>query len=290
VIPSINLITNYIIEQYNNRTISLLIEELSSQSIIADQDIRFHFLFKVIPDKLYPNTRIWLEPLIDTFIFTKPIPYLERMTLIFKDPTNKIILNTDIWSGFYQASRVTGPQETRVIPSAGLNTGGIIFLNNITSVNRNFINGEKYIIKFTDVSSTYGKYPISLLTNPITELSPGQIAINWFLRPEGHIATYHTLTINSNTRPTIPPFELPIIPVGPSNSQLGPLMYDWYFGYFIIDNGIIQSYDGTYVSVGTNLDGDTPFLLKFNVINNRINFPIKFRTLLDVNTNRITPV
>lgn len=269
------------IPNYYSEKITMLIEEMKSQSIVADNNINYHFELKVIPDELDILTRQNLIPEDNgLYIFSKPIKSLEKMTLIFRDPTEQIILKSDILQGYFQSGRSDNGAFSLPVfgGTLGTITGG--YKQSIFWIQNVFSAVEFFTYQFPS-RITYNIKFVNMDLIKVIEPDKKTDYINYFTRPQGHLGGFNMLYPTSNQ----PPFLPTIISPPPPVSFIGPL-----YGYFIFDNIIVPRGNGGDYYPTTNIQVDTFYPATISVECRRINFGIRFRTLSDVKTNRITPI
>jgi len=298
---NISFFTPPLVVPYYGRNINMLIEEMRVQSVIADKNVNFHFSFRVEDtDTVSPKTRVRLMPENEgLFIFTKPIQSLDTMTIAFFQEQTPLPLNPDIIEGYFQSGRTVAgdvPAINGGTPTIGATTvatgadNAIFWIQTIDNITKDFINGETYTIRFTDVSNIaiYGNTLFGTLQ--IDSYTP---TVEYLTRSEGHLVQYKFM--NSLN---VPPLVNPVPPF-PSPFQTDP---NKPYAYFEFTNFAVPIFQGTNFISETPIPSDNSFITPpvpladifykaaISVECRRILFTIRFRTLKDSRTNKITPV
>ena len=144
------------------KRITVLIHELSSQSIIAHEDRRFHFMCMLNKDNPSPG---WTELSADDhskgeFKFNKLITNLDTITISFGSPISLIKFDTDRLNG-----KITygNPTIIEFPANHNLNTNDIVYISDFTTINRN---GDFELINA--INKTKGLVATVILNNTIS--------------------------------------------------------------------------------------------------------------------------
>jgi hypothetical protein len=128
--------------------VSILIQEMSAQSFIAQENRRFHFIFSTTIDDRWIN----LEPESFNdgyFRFRTPITRLDTLTLSFGSPLERVTFDTD-----RMLANVTGYSTITTFLTTSphnLETGDLIYVTNFRTAN---INTDTVIV--TAINRTAG--------------------------------------------------------------------------------------------------------------------------------------
>jgi hypothetical protein len=114
--------------------VSIFIQEISAQSVIAQENRRYHFLFRVNAS----NRWLDLEPENFNdgyFRFRNPITRLETMTLSFGSPLEPITFTTDRMLANITSYAAT--TEFTTVSPHNIETGDLIYISNFSTANNN---------------------------------------------------------------------------------------------------------------------------------------------------------
>jgi len=155
------------------RRVSLLINEFSGQSYIGQEGRRFHFMFSTAVE----GNMIELVPLQDvqsTFEFAKPITQIDKLTLTFGNPLEKIMFDAD---RLPMQIQYNNPATFVSSVPHNLQTGDQVYFTNFTTLDPvtdnilitrvNQINGYN-IIRIDDETIQIDELDFSTIASPIT--------------------------------------------------------------------------------------------------------------------------
>jgi hypothetical protein len=135
--------SNDIVLTNSYRRVTMLIEEFNSQSVIAQEGRRYHFMFEAALDnnmldlRASPNEEAVFE-------FAKPITQIDTFTISFANPLETINFDKD---RLIMAINYTNPARFVATEPHNLQTGDQIYINGFTS---NAPVTDKGIIDFTN--------------------------------------------------------------------------------------------------------------------------------------------
>ena len=119
------------------RRITLLIEELVSQSFIGQESRRFHFVFKTAADTITYTNWLDLDPYEmneGVYTFNKPFTLINKITISFANPLESLTFLTDRYDS---TTNFGNPATITTIASHGLVTGDKVIFEGFISSNPN---------------------------------------------------------------------------------------------------------------------------------------------------------
>lgn len=174
--------------------ISLTIDELDSQSYIAHENRKFHFM--CVLEKIVNG---WAEVYADKFVkgifsFNNPITTLNRITLRFGSPLEPIIFDKDRLDGIITYSN---PTVITFSENHNLNVTDLVYITTFKSINSNIGNIAANINKTTgNISTLLTPTSISIPIDSTSIISPltGNVT-----PPSISLVGNITVTSNNNT-------------------------------------------------------------------------------------------
>ena len=304
----------YIPSSYYNSRITLLLEEMQTQSIVATDNQRFHFIMNVKDfgaEVDQTGSRIALEPVYNKYTFTKPIRAVGQLTFRMSDTLSQIPFPPSIINAQLQNTRPTYDPIT---------TDGrymVLWLDTdqVSSINRTLTPGVQHRIRFTNIDSIQniitGDSRDVTSTLAFLKSTDGFLATMYYViaYPDGFPNQYGFFT-NSTGRSMTGLIEKPTgLPASPNNVPPYQRLRDetgfdygayWYPALYVQlvpglnDNPFFPQqapYFAKPYSIFKNAEDEEKFHpVQIEIMSRRVAFPIKLRTLRDLPTNHIVPV
>jgi hypothetical protein len=160
--------------------VTLLIQEFSAQSFIAQENRRFHFMLRpVVTDR-------WIELTTDNFndgyfIFRNPITRLDTLTLTFGSPLDAIKFDTDRMNAYINDADYSTDTTFTTNSPHNLETGDTAIISNFRTANSaidtvmvSLINrAAGHIITYIDAN----RFSIDVNSSAITSTGAGTVSV-----------------------------------------------------------------------------------------------------------------
>lgn len=194
-VPYVNLLDNNPFQR-----VSMYIGEFSAQSIVAQENRNYHFMFKSNTNNRFVDLEVGENPYNGYYKFNQPIARLDTITITFGSPLQEVVFDTDrLVMSITSYSTITTFLATQ---NHNLETGDLVYISNFTTVNPiydatiissiNDVNG----LTATYVNNTTITIPIDTLTLNFT--GPGSVdVVNGSTSITGTSTTF-TTTFNPN--------------------------------------------------------------------------------------------